>query len=96
LRKWKQDAEARALQGIATAAPGSYRHPVLVVELDEEDRAFLLSLALPLEDQLEAVLTRMLPAARRDIATFRNTKEWPSNAVALSLTLRAAEAVRTR
>ncbi|MFN5456352.1 NACHT domain-containing protein [Bradyrhizobium sp.] len=88
LRRWKHDAEARALRDIATAAPGTYRRPVLVVELDEEDRAFLLSLALPQEDQLEAVLTRMLPAARRDIATFRNTKEWPSHAIALSLTLR--------
>jgi hypothetical protein len=92
LRKWKQDAEARALRDIATAAPGTYRRPVLVVELDEEDRAFLLSLALPQEDQLDAVLTRMLPAARRDIATFRNTKEWPSNAMALSLTLRGSGA----
>jgi hypothetical protein len=90
LRRWKQDAEARALRDIATAAPGTYRRPVLVVELDEEDRAFLLSLALPQEDQLEAVLTRMLPAARRDIATFRNTKEWPSHAIALGLTLRGS------
>jgi hypothetical protein len=40
LRKWKQDAETRALRDIATAAPGTYRRPVLVVELDEEDRAF--------------------------------------------------------
>ncbi|UWU70562.1 NACHT domain-containing NTPase [Bradyrhizobium sp. NC92] len=90
LRKWKQDAEARALRDIATAAPGTYRRPVLVVELDEEDRAFLLSLALPQEDQLDAVLTRMLPAARRDIVTFRNTKEWPSHAMSLNLTLRSS------
>src|SRR5579883_1107428 len=90
LRKWKQDAEERALRDIATAAPGTYRRPVLVMELDDEDRAFLLSLALPLEDQLDAVLARMLPAARRDIATFRNTKEWPSHAIALNLTLRGS------
>jgi hypothetical protein len=88
LRKWKQDAEERALRDIATAAPGIYRRPVLVVELDDEDREFLLSLALPREDQLDAVLARMLPAARRDIATFRNTKEWPTHAIALNLTLR--------
>lgn len=90
LRKWKQDTEARALRDIATAAPGTYRRPALVVELDEEDRAFLLSLKLPQEDQLDAVLTRMLPSARRDIATFRNTKEWPSHAIALGLTLRGS------
>jgi hypothetical protein len=90
LRGWKQDAEARALRDIATAAPGAYRRPVLVVELDDEDRAFLFSLELPQEDQPDAVLTRMLPAARRDIATFRNTKEWPAHAIALSLTLRSS------
>ena len=87
LRRWKQDAEARALRDIATAAPGAYQRPVFVVELDDEDRAFLLSLELPQEDQPDAVLARMLPAARRDIATFRNTKEWPAHAIALSLTL---------
>jgi hypothetical protein len=46
LRKWKQDAEGRAFRDIATAAPGIYRRPVLVVELDDEDREFLRSLAL--------------------------------------------------
>jgi hypothetical protein len=90
LRKWKQDAEGRALQDIATSAPGTYRRPVQVVALDNEDRAFLLSLALPQEDQLDAVLARMLPAARRDITTFRNTKGWPSHAIALNLTLRGS------
>jgi hypothetical protein len=88
LRQWKQNAEERALQDIATAAPGGYRRPALVVELDDEDRAFLLSLALPQEDHLDAVVARMLPAAQRDIATFRNGKEWPSRAIALNLTLR--------
>jgi transposase-like protein len=88
LRKWKRDAEERALRDIATTAPAAYRRPAVVVELDDEDRAFLVSLALPQEDQLDAVVARMLPAAHRDIATFRNAKEWPSHAVALNLTLR--------
>jgi hypothetical protein len=90
LHKWKRDAEERAFRDIATAAPGVYRRPALVVELDDEDRAFLLSLALPQEDQLDAVIARMLPASRRDIATFRNTKEWPPHAIALNLTLRGS------
>lgn len=90
LRKWKQEAEERAFRDIATAAPGVYRRPVVVVELDDDDRAFLLSLALPQEDQLDAVVARMLPAAQRDIATFRNAKEWPSHAIALNLTLRGS------
>lgn len=90
LRKWKQDAEERAFRDIATAAPGASRRPATVVELDDEDRAFPLSLALPQEDRLDAVVARMLPAAQRDIATFRNAKEWPSHAVALNLTLRGS------
>jgi hypothetical protein len=77
LRKWKKDAEERALLDIATAAPGTYRRPVVVVELDDEDRAFLESLTLPKEDRVEVVLARMRVAAERDIATFRSTKEWP-------------------
>jgi hypothetical protein len=90
LRKWKQDAEERAFRDIATTLPGAYRRPAVMVELDDGDRAFLISLALPQEDQLDAVLARMLPAARRDIATFRNTQEWPSHAIALNLTLRGS------
>ena len=91
LRKWKKDAEDRALRDIATAAPGTYRRPVVVVELDDADRAFLQSLALPPEDDADAVLARMCPAAERDIAAFRNTKEWPAHTIALSLTLRGRD-----
>src|SRR5579864_2924022 len=91
LRKWKRDAEERALRDIATTTPGAYRRPAVVVELDDEDRAFLLSLALPEEDQLEAVTARMLRSAQRDIAAFRNAKEWPPHAIALNLTLRGSD-----
>jgi hypothetical protein len=66
LRKRKRDAEDRAFQDIATAAPGAYWRPAVVVELDDEDRAFLVRLALPQEDQLDAVVARMLPAAHRN------------------------------
>lgn len=90
LREWKQDAEERAFRDIATAAPGTRRRPPAVVELDDEDRAFLLSLALPPEDQLDAVVARMVPAAKRDITTFQNAKEWPSHAVALNLAVRGS------
>jgi hypothetical protein len=91
LRNWKKDAEKRALLDIATAAPGTYRRPVVVVQLDDEDRAFLQSLALPAEDNVEAVIERIRPAAERDIAAFRNTKEWPAHAIALNLTLRGSD-----
>src|SRR6185437_6949408 len=88
LRQWKKGAEDRALRDIATAAPGAYRRPVVVVELDDADRAFLQSLALPVGDDVDAMLARMRSAAERDIEAFRNTKEWPAHTIALNLTLR--------
>ena len=88
LRKWKKDAEDRALLDIATAAPGTYRRPLIVVELDEGDRAFLQSLGLSPEDNVDAVFERVLPAATIDIAAFRSAKEWPAHTIALNLTLR--------
>jgi hypothetical protein len=94
LRQWKIDAEDRALRDIATGAPGTYQRPVMVVDLDDADRAFLQSLALPPEDNADAVLARMRPAAERDIAAFLNTKEWPARTIALSLTLRGSDDAR--
>jgi hypothetical protein len=94
LRKWKKDAEERALLDIATAAPGTYQRPAIVVQLDDDDRAFLQSLALPPEDDVDTVIARMRPAAERDIAAFRNTKEWPAHTMALNLTLRGSDGSR--
>jgi hypothetical protein len=76
-----QDAEERAFRDIPTASPGAYRRPAVVMELDDEDRAFLLSLTLPQEDRLDAVVARMLPAAQRSSApsgTRRNGHRMPS------------------
>jgi hypothetical protein len=87
LRRWKNDAIDRALEDIATAAPGSYRRPVISLELDDDDRAFLRSLALPGEDNVDAVAPRMREATERDIAAFRGTKDWPAHTIALNLTL---------
>ena len=89
LRKWKKDAVERALKDIATAAPGTYRRPTVVVQLDDDDRAFLRALALPDEDEPDAVATRLREATQRDIAAFRNTKDWPAHMIPLTLTLHA-------
>jgi hypothetical protein len=74
LRQWKKDAEDRALRDIATAAAGTYRWPVVVVELDDADRTFLQSLALPTGDDVDAVLARMRPAAERDVEAFETRR----------------------
>jgi hypothetical protein len=87
LRKWKNDAVDRALEDIATAAPGSYRRPVVSLELDDDDLAFLRSLALPGEDNVDAVAARIREATERDIAAFRGAKDWPVHTIALNLTL---------
>jgi hypothetical protein len=91
LRKWKQDAVDRALRDITTRTPGAYPAGAAVVEFDDEDRAFLRSLALPAEDEFETVVARMREAAARDIAASRAADEWPAHAIALNLTLRAAD-----
>ncbi len=90
LRTWKKDAEDRALLDIATAAPGTHRRPLIVVELDDGDRAFLQSLGLPPDDNVDAVFERVRPAAAIDIAAFRSAKEWPAHTIALNLTLRTS------
>jgi hypothetical protein len=87
LRKWKTDAIERALRDIATAAPGTYRRRTVVLELDDDDRAFLRALALPDEDSIDAVAARLRDATQRDITAFRGTKDWPSHTIALTLTL---------
>ena len=56
-------------------------------EADEADREFLGALGLPAEDTVEAVATRVLQAAKNDVVTFRNTREWPAHAITLNLTL---------
>jgi hypothetical protein len=91
LRKWKQDALTRALRDITTRMPGAYPAGAVAVEFDDDDRAFLGSLALPAEDDVETVVARMREAAARDIAAFRAVSEWPAHAIALNLTLRTGD-----
>jgi hypothetical protein len=94
LRKWKQDAVNRALQDVTTRVPGAYPHQAVAVEFDDDDQAFLSSLALPPEDDVDTVVARMREATARDIAAFRAVNEWPAHAIALSLTLRAGRAAQ--
>ena len=86
IRKWKKDAVERAFKAIATSH-GPVPAPI-VIRLDDADREFLRSLALPAADNnVDAVIARMQAAAADDAAAFRNTREWPAHAIDLSLTL---------
>jgi hypothetical protein len=89
IRKWKKDAVAGAFKAIATS-----HGPVpatIVIRLDDADREFLQSLGLPAADaDVDAVIVRMRAAAGDDVAVFRNTREWPSHTIGLSLTLNDA------
>ncbi len=89
IRKWKKDAVDGAFKAIATS-DGPNRPPI-VIRFDEADREFLRSLALPAaDDDVDAVIARMQAAAANDAAAFRNTREWPTHAIDLTLTLNDA------
>ena len=84
LRKWKREAELRAFLAVSTSA----KHFALsFTQLDEVDRQFLNSLALPKEEDVEVVTGQLKSAAREDLAAFRSTRGWPAHAVELGLIL---------
>jgi hypothetical protein len=87
LRDWKREAVARSFKAVAISGPGMLAPTLSKFEADEADREFLGALGLPAEDTVEAVATRVLQAAKNDVVTFRNTREWPAHAITLNLTL---------
>jgi hypothetical protein len=87
LRDWKRQAVARAFKAVATSGPETLTATLSKFEADDEDREFLGTLGLPLEDTVEAVATRVLQAAKNDVVAFQNSREWPVHAIALNLTL---------
>jgi hypothetical protein len=91
LRKWKGDAEDRALKEIATRPRESYERPAIALHLDDDDRAFLDSLSLPTDGNIDAVADRLHAGAERDIAAFRNAKDWPAHTIPLALSLYASD-----
>jgi hypothetical protein len=86
VRRWKKDAVDGAFKAIATS--DGFGPAPIAIRLDEADREFLRSLALPTADNdVDAVIARMRAAAADDAAAFRSTREWPTHAIDLSLTL---------
>lgn len=90
LQQWKKKAEKRAHIAIAT---GGDRHlySSFTPSLDESDREFLQSLALPAKDDFENVTQRMRVAATKDVEAFKRTNDWPLHPLSLSLTIRSGD-----
>lgn len=85
LRDWKERAEKQAALEALTNQGGIT--PRVVLELSEEDREFLRTLALPPEDTTEAVFSRLADAARSDVQAFVDAQETAGHAIPLALTL---------
>jgi hypothetical protein len=85
IRKWKKDAIDSAFKAIATSQQPA--HTPIIIRLDDADREFLRSLALPAEDDVDAVMARMLRAGAEDVVAFCSMREWPPHAIELSLTV---------
>lgn len=86
LRAWKQAAERNAADAI-TRPQATRSRTVVFSTPDDEDLEFARSLGLPAEDSIEAVTTRVLDAARSDLAAFKGMPAWPERPIVLDLTL---------
>lgn len=90
IKKWKEDAEERArIEAFTTQTPPRGK---IVIELDEDDKEYLRSLALPPEETTDTILPRMIAAAEKNIETFIND-EWPDYVIPLNLTLAEEHAI---
>jgi len=93
LRKWKQTAEDQSFRAIV--APYAARSQRLApIALDTADRELIETLGLPAQDDLEAVIGRLIGAARADLNAFKGTPRWPRHAIALNLRMTTGDSVR--
>jgi hypothetical protein len=86
LRAWKRAAESEAADAITRLQPIRQRAPI-GSPADDEDADFARSLGLPGRDNIDAVTTRVLDAAKADLAAFKRTGGWPAHPIILDLTL---------
>jgi hypothetical protein len=87
LRTWKAQAEDFALSQVGKAGPG-YRPLQCKIELDDSDRALLLSLALPSEDHIASITANLNDSAKRDIEAFKRMPSWPRHSIPLTLRMK--------
>ncbi len=84
LKQWKKESTEYAFRQIASS---SRARSVIKIDLDDEDREFLRSLALSAEDDVDSVRHRLLAATEHDLASYRRGRPWPAHALALNLVL---------
>lgn len=92
LRQWKSDAIARskkALFGGIQRPPELPRFEYSSIQMSDSEDTYFSPVALGLSstETAESVLSRIIQAAKIDIANFRGVNEWPLHPIALHLIL---------
>jgi hypothetical protein len=82
LRRWKLDAEKRSFEAIV-APVGARGKQAESAALDLPIQELVSRLSE--QDEIESVITRMLPIAATDLAVFKRMPGWPAHAVTLNL-----------
>ncbi|MGN8019772.1 NACHT domain-containing protein [Phyllobacterium sp. 22229] len=93
LKKWKQEAEERAFQQLASGK-GSAIIAQLSDELIQELAPYISRLGLPQGADLASVQAQVRAAALTDIEAYERRRSWPRISVDLELTAEGVEDVR--
>ncbi|MDX3927864.1 hypothetical protein [Rhizobium sp. LC145] len=93
LKKWKQEAEERAFQQLASGR-GPATIAQLSDELIQELAPYISRLGLPQDANLGTVQTQVRAASLADIESYERRRSWPSHSVTLELTVDGADDVR--
>lgn len=86
LNDWKRIAENQSFAAIAGASVDAQLLRKIPVAMDEEDLKIIRSLSLPQDDDIEKVTVRLRNAARINIKTFKDEREWPKHVVPINMT----------
>ena len=83
LRKWKKEAEERARVDAFTNRTSPAK---VIFELDDDDKEFFRSLALPAEESTDVTMAKMALASHDNIETYLSDRNWPEHVISLNLT----------
>jgi hypothetical protein len=84
LREWKRVAEERSFRAIVASGtvPDQQTEATVAEGVSDE---LIEALGLSRQDDLESVTSRLVVAAKNDVAGFKRTPGWPRHAIALNL-----------